>query len=56
MNTANTKPEARPPASRPNTPGTPKTMPMQMGVMTASTDGQIISCCAPAVEISTQRT
>lgn len=36
--------------------GNAEHQPMQMGVITASTDGQIISCWAPAVEISTQRT
>jgi hypothetical protein len=54
MKIATAKPLVRPPASRPITPGTPKTRPTTIGTMIASSDGKIISRCAPRVEIATQ--
>ena len=54
-NTASTKPEPRPPASRPITPATPRQSPVSTGTAIAINEGNIISLCAPKVEISTQR-
>ena len=54
-NTANRNPDDKLPIRRPMTPGTPSTTPVMIGAAMASSEGSIISCCAPRVEISTQR-
>ena len=55
INTARTKPHERPPISRPSTPAGPNKRPTTTGATIASIEGNNISCCAPLVEISTQR-
>ncbi len=54
MKMARAKPEVRPPASMPMTPGTPSTRPMRIGTMMARQAGMTISFWAAPVEMETQ--
>ncbi len=55
MKIASAKPDDNPPANSAITPPTSKISPTATGVMTAKSEGKIISRCAPAVAIRTQR-